>query len=121
MHLSKAIRLAPENGKIHYDLAKVLAAAGKNDDAIRYYARAVSLEPDIDRSPILHELLAANYAKAGRFREAVLSLEKALNLARAAGNRQLAQRLTGQMKLYEQQAIRERMDLYKKNKSSKVP
>jgi tetratricopeptide (TPR) repeat protein len=111
MHLSEAIRLTPDNGKIHYDLAKALAAVGNSDDALRYYARAVSLEPDVDKSPILHELLASNYAKAGQFRRAVLSAEKALNLARAAGNQQLAQRLMGQMKLYEQQAIRDRMQL----------
>jgi len=33
----------------------------------------------------LHDLLAASYAKAGQFRKAILSAEKALNLAHAAG------------------------------------
>ena len=36
---------------------------------------------------------AANYAKAGKFREAVLSAQKALNLARNAGEEQLAQQI----------------------------
>lgn len=110
-HLAQAVRLAPDNGKLHYDLAAALAAEGKSDDALSHYAKAVSLKPDVDKSPVLHNLLAASYARAGQFRKAILSAEKALNLARAAGEEQLAQQIKERIELYEQQAIRQRLQL----------
>ena len=109
VHLSEAVRLDPNNGKLHYDLAAALAAEGKSDDALSHYAKAVSLKPGVDKSPILHNFLAVSYARAGQFRKAILSAEKALNLARAAGEEQLAQQIKERIELYEQQAIRQRL------------
>ncbi len=111
VHLSEAVRLDPNNGKLHYDLAAALAAEGKSDDALSHYAKAVSLKPDVDKSPILHNFLAASYARVGQFRKAILSAEKALNLARVAGEEQLAQQIKERIELYEQQAIRQRLQL----------
>ena len=110
-HLDQAVRLAPDNGKIHYDFALTLAAEGKSDNALSHYGKAVSLKPDVDKSPILHELLAESYAKAGQFRQAILSAEKALNLADAAGNQQRAQQIRQRIEFYEQQAVRQRLQL----------
>jgi tetratricopeptide (TPR) repeat protein len=101
-HLSEAVRLDPNNGDIHYNLAIALAVQGKSDETMRHYSKAVLLDPGIDTSPMLHEFLAANYAKAGKFREAVLSAQKALNLARNAGEEQLAQRIQKRLELYKQ-------------------
>ena len=110
-HLDQAVRLDPDNAKFHYDLALVLAAEGKSDNALSHYAKAVSLKPDVDKSPILHELLAESYAKAGQFRQAILSAEKALNLADASGDRQLAQQIRQRIEFYEQEAVRQRLQL----------
>jgi len=101
-HLSEATVLDPNNAKLHYDLALVLAAQGKIDEPLRHYSKAVSLKPEADKSPVFHDILGANYAKAGRFREAILSAQKALNLARAAGDRQLAQEIEQRIELYRQ-------------------
>ena len=113
VHLSQAVRLAPDKGKIHYDLAAALVAVGNSDDALSHYSKALSLKPDVDISPILHFLLAQNYAKAGQFQKAVLSAEKAPNLARTAGDMQLARQTQKLMEYYQQQLLRERMELNK--------
>lgn len=102
VHLSEAVRLDPNNPKLHYHLAVTLAARGNINDTIRHYSRAVSLKPDIDRSASLHDLLAVNYARAGYFPEAVLSAEKALSLARAAGQKRLAEKIKQRIILYKQ-------------------
>jgi tetratricopeptide (TPR) repeat protein len=101
-HLSEAARLDPENAKVHYSLAMVLAVQGKIDETVKHYTEAVRIQPDIDTSPTLHDFMAANYAKAGRFREAVLSAEKALDLARATGKEDLAREIQKRIELYKQ-------------------
>jgi tetratricopeptide (TPR) repeat protein len=110
-HLDQAVRLDPDNGTFHYDLAAALAAEGKSDNALSHYAKAVSLKPDVDKSPILHELLAESYAKAGQFRQAILSAEKAFGLANASGDRQLAQQIRQRIEFYEHEAVRQRLQL----------
>jgi tetratricopeptide (TPR) repeat protein len=104
-HLSEAARLDPNNARVHYDLAVSLAAQGKIDEPVEHYSKAVSLNPDVDRSALLHDILGMNYARAGRFREAFFSAQKALKLARAVGDTQLAAE------------IEQRIELYKQNKS----
>lgn len=113
VHLYRAVRLEPDNGKIHYDLAASLAAEGKNEEAISYYSKALSLRPDVDISPILHFFLAQNYTEARQFKKAIGCAEKALSLARAAGNMQITMQIQELIKYCQQQAIRERMDIYK--------
>jgi len=112
-HLSEAVRLAPAKGKLHCDLAMALAAEGNSNDALSHYSKAISLQPDIDISPLMHHFLAESYAKAGQFRKAILSAEKALNLAQAAGEQRLAQQIRERIGFYEQQEIRRRMQLFK--------
>ena len=102
VHFSEAVRLDPNNPKFHYNLAIVLAARGNINDTVSHYSKAVSLKPDIDKSAVLHDLLAVNYARAGHFRQAVLSAEKALSLARAAGQKRLAEEIKQRIILYKQ-------------------
>ena len=104
-HLYRALGLDPNNAKIHYDLAKSLAAQGKTAQSLGYLRKAVSLKPEIDRAPELHEFMAAGYAKAGQLRQAVLSEERALSLARAAGNQALAQRIQQRLDAYREEYL----------------
>lgn len=113
VHLSEAVRLSPAEGKFHYDLAVALAAEGNIDNALRHYAKAVSIKPTLDKSPIIHHLLAIKYANEGQLQKAILSAEKALNLALAAGDQQLAQQIKERLEFYQQQEIRERMKIFK--------
>jgi tetratricopeptide (TPR) repeat protein len=101
-HWLEVVRLDPNDARSHYNLATALAAQGKIDDPLAHYSKAISLRPAIDKSPVLHDILAVNYAKAGRFREAIVSAQKALNLARTAGDNQLAQEIEQRIELYRQ-------------------
>jgi len=108
-HWLQVIRLEPNNAEVHYMLANAFASLGKLDQAIEHYSKAVQIKPEIDTSPRLHDLLGMNYARSGRFQEAVQSARKAADLARAAEQEILAQQ------------IERRIELYKQNKSLENP
>jgi len=99
---SRAVQLKPDDAQAHYKLALALAQRKQSDRAIGHYSKAVSLKPDVDTSPLLHHLLARHYAEGRRFREAVLSEEKALELARAAGYQQLEKEIEKYLETYRQ-------------------
>jgi tetratricopeptide (TPR) repeat protein len=101
-HLSQAVRLKPDDAQAHYKLALALAQQKQTGQALSHYSKAVSLKPEVDTSPLLHHLFATSYAEARRFREAVVSEEKALKLARAAGYQKLAQEITKRLEIYKQ-------------------
>jgi tetratricopeptide (TPR) repeat protein len=103
VHLLKIAEIEPKNAANHYLLASILAGQWKLDEAVSHCREAVSLEPRIDTSPYLHELLAMNYAKAGRFAEAVSSAQKAVNLAAAAGDEVLAEKIRAKLDIYRRQ------------------
>ncbi len=101
-YLSEATRLKPENAKYRYSLAMALAAHGEFDEAIDHYSEAVAKQPEIDTSATMHDLLGVNYSRIGRFNEAISFAEKAVELARAAGNEQLARDIEDRIELYKQ-------------------
>jgi tetratricopeptide (TPR) repeat protein len=101
-HISEALRRDPNKAEAHYRLALVLAKQGNLDGSLSYYTKAVQLRPEIDTSPMLHYLQGMNYAEARQFRQAILSAEKALNLARAGGDERLAAEIEKCLKLYRQ-------------------
>jgi len=101
VYLSRAVFLDPNRAELHYGLAMALADQGKIDQTLKHYSRAVQLNPGVDTSPTLHQILAMDYAEQRRFREAILAAEKALRLARAAGDEQLARKIQGWIDLYK--------------------
>ena len=104
-HLLEAARLAPDNARVHYDLALVFASQsepGKLDEAITHYSKAVSLEPNIDQSPTLHRVLAMRYAQAGRFAECLSAAQRALKLARATEDYGLVRQIENEVESYKQ-------------------
>jgi tetratricopeptide (TPR) repeat protein len=103
-YLSKALEINPDHEEANYNLSIILAVQGEIDEPIEYYSKAVRINPNIDISPDLHRLLAINFAKALRFREAVSSAEKALELANAANDGQLAEEIEEMIKLYRQKS-----------------
>jgi tetratricopeptide (TPR) repeat protein len=89
-HLARAIELDPDHAEAHYRLAQALADLGRTDEALPHYAKAVKLDPRVDVSAALHHLLAASYLQKRQFQEAVRHEERALALAQAQGDQQLA-------------------------------
>jgi len=101
-HFSEVLRLNPKNAPAHYRLAMAMADQQDLAGSLKHYAAAVQLKPEIDTSPRLHDLLGINYARAGRFQEAIQSARKAADLARAAGQETLAQQIEQRIELYRQ-------------------
>jgi tetratricopeptide (TPR) repeat protein len=99
-HLAESVRLDPANPEAHYLLALALVLQGDVQDAVRHHAEAVALRPAIDSSVTFHEMLAENYARAGRHGEAIRSAERALTLARAAGKTSQAERIAARLPRY---------------------
>ena len=102
-HFRSAVRLAPDSPAVLNDFAWLLAthpdAAVRNGvEAVRLAERACDLtkfEP-----PMLVGTLAAAYAEAGRFDDAVATAQKAHDLARASGEKKLAETNLKLMEFY---------------------
>ena len=100
----KALALQPSDLAILNNLAWLLAAAPES--RLRDGARAVQLALEASRSsggnsPVILHTLAAAYAQAGQFPDAVQTAQKALQLAKAQSNAALAEGLPREIALYE--------------------
>ncbi len=85
-HLRQVLALDPDHADAHYRLALVLADLSRMDESLRHYDKAIELDPTTDTSPTLHHLLATEHLKKRQFAEALRHEERALELARAAGD-----------------------------------
>ena len=102
-YLRSAHRLAPEDVQILNSLAWILATS--SDPKIRNGNQAVPLaETMCERTgfevPGPLDTLAAAYAAAGRFEEAVATAERAIRLARSTKQSGFAERITRRKQLY---------------------
>jgi tetratricopeptide (TPR) repeat protein len=101
--LEEATRTHPEQPGLAHALARVLAASP--DDAVRDGARAwaivQSLEKATTPSVALVETAAMALAETGRYAEAVSRQRHAIAMTTQAGRRDLATRLTENLRRYE--------------------
>jgi predicted Zn-dependent protease len=102
--MEKALRLQPANPAIQNSLAWMLATAPQ--PSLRDGARAVQLATQATQSggganPVILRTLAAAYAQAGQFPNAVNTAQKALQLAQAQSNTALVAALPREIRLYE--------------------
>jgi superkiller protein 3 len=103
MHWRESVQLNPKDVRILKKLAWTMAthpdASVRNgEEAVELAEWAVRLSGGSD--PALFVTLAAAYAEAGRFSEAVKTAERALALATANKDAETAQALQEQIKLY---------------------
>jgi tetratricopeptide (TPR) repeat protein len=103
----KALDLAPQHLSAHLGLAWLLATCP--DSSLRDGKRAVEVAQQAvqlsgGKSPEILDTLAAAYAEAGRFPEAVETAKRALNLNATRNNQPLADALQMRLKLYEANA-----------------
>jgi tetratricopeptide (TPR) repeat protein len=111
-HLREAARLEPESPEPLNNAAWYLAtdpesSPSEHEEAIRLAKRAAAL--GAGDNPTVLDTLAAAYAAAGRFEEAVATAERALVAARRYGDHQLAAE------------IRERLELYREDQPYRRP
>jgi tetratricopeptide (TPR) repeat protein len=93
VYLARVLEFDPDHTATHYRMALALADQGKTETALLHYVKAVKLDPRVDVSPALHHLLAAGYLQKRQFREALRHEERALALAQAQGDLELAGKL----------------------------
>jgi len=101
----KALQIKPENPDAQIDLAWLLATTSQA--ALRDGNKAVKLAQQANQltggeNPIVLYTLAAAYAEAGRFSNAMQSAQKAIELAQAAGQKDLAGQISIELKFYAQ-------------------
>ena len=99
----ETLRLNPESLLALNNLAWLLAT--QPEAQFRNGPEAVQLAERTNQlaggeNPIILRTVAAAYAEAGRFGDAVRSAQKAIELARAAGRQDLVEQLNVELKLY---------------------
>ncbi len=100
----KALEIKPGYPEALNNLAWLLAASPQT--SLRNGSKAVELAQRANQLSggenltVLHTLAVA-YAEAGRFGDAIRSIQKAVELAQAAGQNDLARQFNGELKLFE--------------------
>jgi tetratricopeptide (TPR) repeat protein len=102
-HYDRALEINPSNINAQNNLAWLLATCA--EPRIRNGARAVELAERADRltrsgNAVISATLAAAYAEAGRFADAIRIAERALQLATNSNNAALADGIRQQIELY---------------------
>ncbi len=103
-HYQLAARFRPKNADIANNLAWLLATCP--DASLRNGPQAIELAQKAERlssgqEPVYIATLAAAYAEAGQFSDAVFTAHRALQLASVQRNTALAQALSRQIALYQ--------------------
>ncbi|MBN2506075.1 MAG: tetratricopeptide repeat protein [Verrucomicrobia bacterium] len=100
--LDAATRLDPSRPQAYYLLAIAQAHLGLIQEPRHAVAQARNLDPDIDRSVVLHDRLGMNCARNGAFADALVEARTALRLAQTARQTALAESIRQRIALYEQ-------------------
>ncbi|MHC4573731.1 MAG: tetratricopeptide repeat protein [Planctomycetota bacterium] len=102
-HWTRAAELKPEAAEVHNNLAWVLAT--NKDTRVRDPLRAVKFAEKACQ--LTHykkantlDTLAAAYAAAGTFDQAVETVQKAIGIARSEGNKELTEQIQSRLQLY---------------------
>jgi protein O-mannosyl-transferase len=102
-HFQQALQIKPDDAAAMINLAWVLATTPQA--SLRNGTQAVGLAQQANqlaggKNPFTLHVLAAAYAEAGRFGDAIESAQKAVDLARASGQTDLMNQISGELKLY---------------------
>ena len=106
-HFQKALEIRSDYPDAGHNLARVAWLLATSPEAsVRNGAKAIELAEAVERlsngkDSLIVMVLAAAYAEAGRFPEAVATAERAQQLAAQQGNASLADVLGRQIKLYQ--------------------
>jgi tetratricopeptide (TPR) repeat protein len=103
LHWEQALKIEPDSADVLNNLAWALATTDRNEGgdpgrAVVLARRACDLTDD--RDPTYPDTLSVAQAAAGEFGDAVVSAEKALELARAAGDTELVGKIESRLKLF---------------------
>jgi spermidine synthase len=97
-HFAQAVRIEPNFTDAYHNIVSALAKQSGSEKAI--HLAELSCKITNFKNPSLLNSLAAEYAAAGRFSEAVAIAEKALDLAQSSGQNQLADEIKDHLRSY---------------------
>jgi spermidine synthase len=102
-HHEQALRIKPDSAEVQNNLAWALATlppaeGGEPVRAVTLAERACKLTGS--QMPAYLDTLAAAYAAAGRFKDAIVTAQKGIELARSAGQPQVVSEIEGHLQLY---------------------
>jgi protein O-mannosyl-transferase len=100
----RALQIKPANPEVQNDLAWLLATCP--EASLRNGNKAIELAQQANnitgrKNPIILHTLAAAFAEAGKFDDAKLTVQRAVELASAAGRQNLVEQLNKELKRYE--------------------
>jgi tetratricopeptide (TPR) repeat protein len=99
-----ALRLQPDELEVQNNLAWLLATSSdasvrNSDEAVRLAQGANELAAG--KNPVVFRTLAAAFAEAGQFDQAIRAAQKAASLFQAAGRQDLAEQINGDLRRYQ--------------------
>lgn len=101
-----AVELAPENQNARFNLGLMLASAGRFDEAAEEYKKILSLaekagwRPNYKHLEVLKQLSEV-YAARRRFEDAVVTAQKALDIAIILGQKRMAENIEKRLMLFK--------------------
>jgi tetratricopeptide (TPR) repeat protein len=103
-YYQRALQINPDYVEVQNNLARLLATCPEaslrnGNQAVELAQRANQLTGDAN--PVVLSTLAAAYAEAGRFPDAVKTAQRALELAKAQSDTALAEAIRSQLKSYQ--------------------
>ena len=98
----RAAQLNPEFAEAHFNIGGILLGLGRLDEALSEYEEVARLRPQLAEAHFMLGRLAAAYAGAGRHAQAAAVAQRALQLAQAAHETDLATRLAADAQSYQQ-------------------
>jgi tetratricopeptide (TPR) repeat protein len=99
-HYRRALENQPDSFEAHNNLALALLMTNLSSEALEFSERAAKLSKY--QNPIVLDLLATAYSAVGQFDRAVTTARKAVALASAVQNHELANAIRQRLKLYKQ-------------------
>jgi Flp pilus assembly protein TadD len=99
-HFAQAMRIEPNSTDAYRNITLALAKQSDSEKAI--HLAELSCEITSFKNPFLLNSLAAEYAAAGRFSEAVTTAEKALQSTQSLGDQKLSVEIQDRLQSYRQ-------------------
>jgi Flp pilus assembly protein TadD len=97
--LQQAVELAPRSLEYRFNLGRTLSASGRFPEALPQFEAAASLTKSGD--PAIMQMLATTYSETGEYQKAVITAQRALELAVLQGKDDMATALRGDITRYQ--------------------
>jgi tetratricopeptide (TPR) repeat protein len=95
----RALQIKPDSTEAHYNIAKLYEIRSRFDEAANHYREVIRVEPEDAEA---HCNLGIVLYRLGQFEDAAANIKKGVELALAAGNEELANRIRAKLEQYGQ-------------------